>query len=176
MVSAILSLPLCKIILALAHCRRLILAALLPFRHPAAYNLQSAETGGINIDANAEKLLFALYAEWSGKKPLLGPAAQSMGLTGEALGRAVNALYTAGLVGGVTVKFGDEDQAPVALSVDDIILTRRGAAHIEAALGIKDTNSSIQKLQKIIAKASTPGWEGVKDIAAKALKDHMEAG
>lgn len=127
------------------------------------------------MDPNAEKLLYALYAEQNGKKPRLGSAALGVGLAGDTLGRAANHLYTAGLVGGVTVKFGDDDASPAVFTVDDIILTRRGAAHIEKALGIKANASAIQKLQAIIGKASAPGWENVKEIAAKALKDHMES-
>lgn len=128
------------------------------------------------MDANAEKLLFALYAEQNAKKPRLGAAAQSIGLAGETLGRAANLLYTGGLVGGVAVKFGEEDETPFSLFVDDIILTRRGVAHVDAALGLKASASSIQKLRAVLGKASVPGWEKVKAIAEIALKDHMETG
>ncbi len=128
------------------------------------------------MDANAEKLLYTLYAERNAKKPQMNVAAQSMGLAGETLGRAVNALYAAGLISGVTVKFGEDDDNPVAFATDNIILTRRGAARVEEALGLDDYSSAIQKLRAIIAKAAAPGWEGVKDIADKALQDHFQAG
>lgn len=128
------------------------------------------------MDANAEKLLYALYAERNAKKPQMSAAAQSMGLAGEALGRAVNALYTAGLISGVTVKFGEEDDNPVAFVTDNIILTRRGAAHVEETLGLDDDSSAIQKLRAILVKAAAPEWEHVKAIAAKALEDHYQPG
>lgn len=128
------------------------------------------------MDANAEKLLYTLYAERNAQKPQMSAAAQSMGLAGETLGRAVNALYTAGLISGVTVKFGEDDDSPVVFATDNIILTRRGAAHVEEALGLDDYSSAIQKLRAIVAKAAAPGWEGVKVIAEKALEDHFQTG
>ncbi len=88
------------------------------------------------MNTDAEKLLFALYAEQNAKRPHMSAAAQSIGLTGETLGRAVNALYVARLISGVSVKFGDEDETPAAVTTDNIILTRRGADNIDKALGI----------------------------------------
>lgn len=126
------------------------------------------------MDENAEKLLIALFAERNGKKAQLGAAAQSTGLAGDALGRAVNSLYTQGLVGGVAVKFGDSDDQPVTFSTEDIILTRRGVAFAEEMLGVTPSASSIQILQKVIARAEAPGWEWVREIADKALKEHLE--
>ncbi|MDT8903212.1 hypothetical protein [Anaeroselena agilis] len=128
------------------------------------------------MDDNTEKLLYTLYAERNAKKPQMSAAAQSMGLAGEALGRAVNVLYTAGLISGVTVKFGEDDANPVAVATDDIILTRRGVALVDKALGLDDYSSAIQKLRAVIAKAAAPGWEGVKAIANKALQDHFQTG
>ncbi len=128
------------------------------------------------MDVNAEKILFALYAEQNAKKPQLSATVQNMGLAGEALGRAVNSLYATQLISGVTVKFGDDDKVPFAVTTDNIILTRRGAGHVETALEIKASASPIQKLRAIVAYAAAPGWEEVKAIAAKALQEHMEAG
>ncbi len=125
------------------------------------------------MDTNAEKLLYTLYAERNGKAPQMFAAAQSIGLAGDALGRAANALYAAGLISGITVKFGDEDDAPVAFTTDSIALTRRGTAYVEKALSLDPDDSPIGKLRKIIALASAPGWEGVKAIAEKALKDQV---
>ena len=125
------------------------------------------------MDTNAEKLLYTLYAERHGKAPQMFAAAQSMGLAGDTFGRAVNSLYASGLISGVTVKFGDEDAAPVAVTTDSITLTRRGTAYVEKALGLDPEASPISKLRKIITVASAPGWEGVKAIAEKALQDHM---
>lgn len=128
------------------------------------------------MDTNAEKLIYALYAEINAKKPHLSAAAQNIGLAGEVLGRAVNSLYAAGLISGVSVKFGDEDETPFAFEPEHITLTRRGTAYVESALDLKGSASSIQKLNKVIAKAAAPGWEGVKAVAEKALKEHMETG
>lgn len=128
------------------------------------------------MDPSAEKLLLALCAEQNAKKPQMNAAAQSMGLTGEALGRAVNTLYAGRLISGVSVKFGDEDDNPATVITDNIILTRRGAAHVDEILGLSAEASAIQKLRKIAAKATEPGWEGVKAIAERALKEHMETG
>jgi hypothetical protein len=126
------------------------------------------------MDVNAEKLLYTLYAEKSAKKPQMNAAAQSIGLAGEALGRAVNSLYAAGLVSGVTVKFGEEDDNPVAFATDNIILTRRGAGHVEKALNLDEDSSAIQRLKAVVAKAAAPGWEGVRAIAEKALQEYYQ--
>lgn len=128
------------------------------------------------MDTNAEKLLFALYAERSSKKPQMNTVTQNMGLTGDILGRTVNALYTAGLISGVTIKFGDEDDHTIAFATDNILLTRRGAAYVEKSLNLNATASVIQKLRKIIAKAASPEWKEVKAIAEKALQELMETG
>jgi hypothetical protein len=125
------------------------------------------------MDTNAEKLLYTLYAERNGKSPQMFAAANNMGFAGDALGRAVNVLYAAGLISGVTVKFGDADAAPPVVTTDNIALTRRGVAHVEKALGLDPDASPIAKLRKIIALASAPGWEGVKATADKALQDQM---
>lgn len=128
------------------------------------------------MDDNAEKLLFALYAEQNAKKPQMNATAQNMGLAGEAIGRAVNSLFAARLISGVAVKFGDEDESPFSVATDNVTLTRRGAAHVESALGIDAEASSIGKLRKIVAHAAAPGWEKIREIAEKALKEHMETG
>lgn len=116
----------------------------------------------------------ALYAETNNKRPRLANVGLELGLEQEELGRAANSLYTAGLVGGVVVRFGDDDASPVLATVENIVLTRRGAHYVEKALGLKSTASSIQRLQKIIAIASKPGWERVKGIAENALQEHMQ--
>ncbi|HMM22660.1 MAG TPA: hypothetical protein PKA10_18230 [Selenomonadales bacterium] len=126
------------------------------------------------MDGNAEKYLMALYAETNNKRPRLANVGLELGLEQEELGRAANSLYTAGLVGGVVVRFGDDDASPVLATVENIVLTRRGAHYVEKALGLKSTASSIQRLQKIIAIASKPGWERVKGIAENALQEHMQ--
>lgn len=128
------------------------------------------------MDVNAEKLLLALYAELNAKKPQMNAAAQNMGLAGDTLGRAVNALYAARLVSGVSVKFGDEDENPATVITDNITLTRRGAAQGDKLLGLDAEASAIQKLRNIVARAAEPGWEGVKAIAERALKEQMETG
>jgi hypothetical protein len=128
------------------------------------------------MDANAEKILFAIYAEQNAKKPQTNATVQNMGLEGEVLGRAVNSLYAARLISGVTVKFGDEDETPFAVATDNILITRRGATRVETALELKASASAIQKLRAIAAFAAAPGWEEVRKIAERALKEHMEAG
>lgn len=126
------------------------------------------------MDGNAEKYLMALYAESNNKRPRLANVGIELGLKQEDLGRAANSLYTAGLVGGVVVRFGDDDTSPVFATVENIVLTRRGAKYIENSLGLKPIASSIQKLQKIIAISSKPDWDRVKSIAEKALQEHMQ--
>lgn len=126
------------------------------------------------MQVNAEKVLFALYAEANGRKPHMSDINKRLGLGQEAFGRAINMLYSTGLISGVTVRFGEDDANPVLVSVEDILLTRRGVKYAEKAFGIAATNSSIGKLQKVIEKAQERGWSEIKVIAANELAELMK--
>jgi hypothetical protein len=126
------------------------------------------------MQENAEKLLVALYAESNGRKPHLSGINSRLGFEEQVFGRAVNLLYGAGLISGVVVRFGDDDESPVLVSVEDVLLTRRGAHYAEKALGIAATNSPIGKLQRIIELAAERGWSEVKAIADSELAELMK--
>lgn len=127
------------------------------------------------MQENAEKVLFALYAEANGRKPHMSDINIRLGLEQQVFGRAINMLYSAGLISGVTVRFGEDDANPVLISVEDILLTRRGAKYAEKTLGIAAANSPIGKLQKVMEKAQERGWNEIKAIAANELAELMKS-
>jgi len=124
------------------------------------------------MQENAEKLLFALYAEAGSKKPQLANINKQLGFEQQALGRAVNTLYAAGLISGVVIIFGDEDRSPERVDIDAILLNRRGVKYVEQAVNINTDSSLTEKLQKIIAKAQDRGWKEVQTVAAQALAEY----
>jgi hypothetical protein len=126
------------------------------------------------VQENAEKILLVLYTETNSKKPQMASVNQTLKLSAEDFGRAVNILYVIKFISGVTVRFGEEDNNPVMVSVDNILLTRRGATYVEGLLNVKTVASQIQKLQRVIEKAKERGWDDVKELAAKALEEYMQ--
>ncbi len=125
------------------------------------------------MQASAEKVLVALYIEANSKKPQPASLHTRLTMEEEAFGRAVNLLYGAGMVGGVVVRFGDEDDLPVVVSTEDLLLKRRGVVYVEKALGLSAGTSLPDKLERIIGAAERNGWE---DVAVMAREAYAELG
>ena len=126
------------------------------------------------MQENAAKLLVALYAEAHGKRPQLAHVNTRLKLEEQQFGRAVNALYVAGLISGVSVSFGDDDEHPMQVAVEDILLTRKGRKYVEKLLNIGAKSSHIGKLQKVVEVALARNWTEVVGMAATALADHTQ--
>jgi len=126
------------------------------------------------MQENAEKLLVALYAEVNSKKPHLANINIQLGFEQQILGRAVNTLYSAGLISGVEIIFGDEDTSPTIAAIEDILITRRGAHYVEQSLQINANSSRAVKLQVIITEAQARGWNDVKAVAINAMAEFLQ--
>jgi hypothetical protein len=130
--------------------------------------MDSVDAGGISVQENAEKVLVALYIEANNKKPQPAHVNIRLDLAEEDFGRAVNLLYGAGMIGGVVIRFGEADDHPVQVIIEDLLLKRRGAKYVEKALNLAAEASLLSKLRKIIDTAREKGWKDIGVMAEEA--------
>ncbi|BBB89930.1 MAG TPA: hypothetical protein PKA28_07840 [Methylomusa anaerophila] len=124
----------------------------------------------------AQKLIVALYAEANSPVPQLDAVNPGvLGMDTEAFNRAVNTLYTSGLVSGITVKFGDDDRQSERVYAKEVLLTRPGVDYVENLMEIDINSSKMDKLKKIALKAGKLGWSAVVTLAKRIMSEYTSA-
>lgn len=122
-----------------------------------------------------KKLLFAMYTEANRVVSHLGTLkGGTLEMTEQAFNSAVNSLYTRGFISGVSIKIGDDDQNPIVVSTENILLTRRGARFVEKQVGMSDALPKQEKLLRLKKKVADLGWDELAVLIQKAIREFSE--
>ncbi|EGO64896.1 YjcQ family protein [Acetonema longum] len=121
----------------------------------------------------AAKVLVAVYVELNSVAPQPGQISPaSLQMEEESFQRAINILYTEGLISGASIKIGDDEANPTQVSIDDVLITRAGVSFMESYTGISHQLPKLDKLQKLRQKALDLGWAEIVGLINKTIADY----
>ncbi|MBP2645447.1 MAG: hypothetical protein H6Q75_887 [Firmicutes bacterium] len=121
------------------------------------------------MEENEEKVLLALYSQINSGQKQAKVFDKALKLAEEATARAVGWLYSEDYISGVQVRFGEDEQKPFLVTVDNIALTGKGDDYIKQLLDLAEPLSKGEIRRRIIKRAENKGWADVAALAAASF-------